>query len=203
MLTHKNLLSNADAGVKMFKVTRKDRFLLFLPMFHAFSFMVCLLLPITVGARVIILKSVKPFSRVIKAVVLGRATFFIAIPPVYNLLSMKRFPRLIFRLLPLRICVSGAAPLPSDTLDRWDANYPVPLLEGYGLTEASPVVSCNPLDGVRKPGSVGVPLPGIEVRIISEDGAVLPHGQVGEITVTGPERHAGIFKRAARNRPTS
>ncbi len=71
----------------------------------------------TVGARVIILKSVKPFSNVIKAVVFGRASFFIAIPPVYNLLSMKRFPRLVFRLLPLRICVSGAAPLPSDTLD--------------------------------------------------------------------------------------
>ncbi len=193
VLTHKNLLSNADAGVKMFKVTRKDRFLLFLPMFHAFSFMVCMLLPITVGARVIILKSVKPFSRVIKAVVLGRATFFIAIPPVYNLLSMKRFPRLIFRLLPLRICVSGAAPLPSDTLERWDKNYPVPLLEGYGLTEASPIVSCNPLDGVRKPGSVGVPLPGIEVRIISEDGAGLPPGQVGEITVRGPNVMRGYL----------
>jgi long-chain acyl-CoA synthetase len=186
VLTHKNLLSNAGACVEMFKVTRKDRFLLFLPMFHAFSFMVCLLLPITVGARVIILKSVKPFSKVIKAVVFGRATFFIAIPPVYSLLSAKRFPRLIFRFLPLRICVSGAAPLPSDTIARWDGNYPVPLLEGYGLTEASPVVSCNPLDGVRKPGSVGVPLPGIEVRIISEEGSQSPTGQVGEIAVRGP-----------------
>jgi long-chain acyl-CoA synthetase len=193
VLTHKNLLSNADACVEMFKVTRKDRFLLFLPMFHAFSFMVCLLLPITVGARVIILKSVKPFSKVMKAVVLGRATFFIAIPPVYSLLSMKRFPRLIFRLIPLRICVSGAAPLPSDTLARWDGNYPVPLLEGYGLTEASPVVSCNPLDGARKPGSVGVPLPGIEVRIISEAGETLPAGQVGEIAVRGPNVMRGYL----------
>ena len=193
VLTHENLLSNADACVKMFKVTRKDRFLLFLPMFHAFSFMVCLLLPVTIGARVIILRSVKPFSNVIKAVVFGRASFFIAIPPVYNLLSMKRFPRLILRLLPLRICVSGAAPLSKDTLARWDKNYPIPLLEGYGLTEASPVVSCNPLDGVRKPGSVGLPLPGMETRILSEDGSDLPRGQVGEIAVRGPNVMKGYL----------
>ncbi len=177
----------------MFKVTRKDRFLLFLPMFHAFSFMVCLLLPVTIGASVIILRSVKPFSNVIKAVVFGRASFFIAIPPVYNLLSMKRFPRLILRLLPLRICVSGAAPLSRDTLARWEKNYPIPLLEGYGLTEASPVVSCNPLDGPRKPGSVGLPLPGVETRILSEDGAELPRGQVGEIAVRGPNVMKGYL----------
>ena len=193
MLTHENLLSNADACVKMFKVTRKDRFLLFLPMFHAFSFMVCLLLPVTIGARVIILRSVKPFSNVIKAVVFGRASFFIAIPPVYNLLSMKRFPRLILRLLPLRICVSGAAPLSKDTLARWEKNYPIPLLEGYGLTEASPVVSCNPLDGARKPGSVGLPLPGVEAQILSEDGAEPPRGQVGEIAVRGPNVMKGYL----------
>ncbi len=193
MLTHENLLSNARSCVEMFKVTRKDRFLLFLPMFHAFSFMVCLLLPVTIGASVIILRSVKPFSNVIKAVVFGRASFFIAIPPVYNLLSMKRFPRLILRLLPLRICVSGAAPLSRDTLARWEKNYPIPLLEGYGLTEAAPVVSCNPLDGARKPGSVGLPLPGVETRILSEDGAELPRGQVGEIIVRGPNVMKGYL----------
>ncbi|MHB8174455.1 MAG: long-chain-fatty-acid--CoA ligase [Nitrospirota bacterium] len=193
VLTHNNLLSNAESCIKMFKVTRKDRFLLFLPMFHAFSFMVCLLLPVTIGARVIILKSLKPFSKVIKAVVFGRASFFIAIPPVYNLLSMKRFPRLVLKLLPLRICVSGAAPLSRDTLARWERNHPIPLLEGYGLTEASPVVSCNPLDGARKPGSVGLPLPGVDVRILSDEGAELPSGQVGEIIVRGPNVMKGYL----------
>ena len=109
---------------EMFKVTRKDRFLLFLPMFHAFSFMVCLLLPITVGARVIVLKSVKPFSNVIKAVVFGRATFSSPSRRFTACCPLKRFPSLVFRLLPLRICVSGAAPLPADTLERWTGTTP-------------------------------------------------------------------------------
>lgn len=185
VLSHRNLLANASASAKAYKVTQRDRFLLFLPMFHAFSFLVCLLLPLTLGARVIILPSVKPFGRVIKAVVFGRATFFVAIPPVYNLLSMKKFPRFIFWLLPLRVCISGAAPLSVDVLERFARNYPVPLLEGYGLTEASPAVSCNPLDGPRKAGSVGIPLPGVEVKIVDADEAELPHGQVGEIIVHG------------------
>ncbi|HLB24919.1 MAG TPA: long-chain fatty acid--CoA ligase, partial [Nitrospirota bacterium] len=185
VLSHGNLLSNASACAEAFRVTKKDRFLLFLPMFHAFSFLVCLLLPLTLGARVIILPSVKPFSRVIKAIIFGGATFFIAIPTVYSVLSMKKFPRIVFPLLRLRLCVSGAAPLPREVIERFARNYPVPLLEGYGLTEASPVVSCNPLDGTRKPGSAGIPIPGVEVRAVSEDGAALPPGQVGEIAVRG------------------
>ena len=186
VLTHGNLLSDADACTAMFKLTRKDRFLLFLPMFHSFSFLVCLLLPFTLGARVIVLPFVKPFSKVVKAVVFGRATFFVAIPAVYNLLSMKKFPKLILRLLALRLCVSGAAPLSRETLDRFAVNYPFPLIEGYGLTEASPVVSCNPIDRERKPGSAGLPLPGVQVRAVDEDGRPLPSGSVGELTVKGP-----------------
>ncbi len=133
VLSHRNLLANAEEAAKAYKVTRRDRFVLFLPMFHAFTFLVCLLLPLSLGARVIILTSVKPFGRVIKAVVFGRATFFVAIPPVYNILSTKKFPRFIFWLLPLRVCISGAAPLSVDALERFARNYPVPLLEGYGL----------------------------------------------------------------------
>jgi long-chain acyl-CoA synthetase len=202
VLTHRNLLSNAAACASMFRVTKNDRFLLFLPMFHAFSFLVCLLLPITLGGRVMILQSVKPFSKVIKAIVIGRASFFVAIPPVYKVLSHKKFPKLLLKLLPLRICVSGAAPLPIDVLTRFSANFPIPLLEGYGLTEASPVVSCNPLDGTRKPGSVGLPLPGVSVRIVSEDGSVLPPGQVGEITVRGKNVMTGYLNNEEATRDT-
>jgi len=193
VLTHGNLLANAASCAVMFKVTHRDRFLLFLPMFHAFSFLVCMLLPVTAGARSIVLTSVKPFNKVIKAIVFGRATFFVAIPAVYNLLSEKKFPRVILRLLALRLCVSGAAPLPAEVLERFSANYPFPLLEGYGLTEASPVVSCNPLDGVRKAGSVGIPVPGVEVRAVDGGGAALPAGEVGEIAVRGPNVMKGYL----------
>ncbi|MBI5190602.1 MAG: long-chain fatty acid--CoA ligase [Nitrospirae bacterium] len=193
ILTHRNLISNATACAEAFRITKRDRFLLFLPMFHAFSLTVCLLLPFSVGARVFVLPSVKPFSKVIKAVVLGRITFFVAIPGVYNILSMKKFPRLLMRLLPLRLCVSGAAPLPGETLERFTKNFPFPLLEGYGLTETSPVVSVNPRDGVCKPGSVGLPVPGVLVRIVDEAGLVLPAGHVGEITVRGPNVMRGYL----------
>jgi len=193
VLTHVNLLSNALSAAAAFKVTRRDRFLLFLPMFHSFSLLVCIILPVAVGARIIALKSVRPFSNVVKGVLFGRATFFVAIPAVYNLLSMKKFPRLILWLLPLRLCVSGAAPLPADTLDRFAKNYPFPLLEGYGLTETSPVVSCNPLDGVRKPGSVGIPIPGVEVKIVDDEERELTKGEVGEIIVKGPNVMRGYL----------
>ena len=186
VLTHKNLLSNAMACATMFRVTKKDRFLLFLPMFHAFSFLVCVILPLCVGSSVIILPSIKPFSKVLKAVVFGRATFFVAIPQVYNILSTKKFPKLLMRLLPLRLCVSGAAPLPGDTLERFSSRFPFPLLEGYGLTEASPVVSCNPIFGEHRPGSAGLPIPGVTVKVVDGSGAELPAGQVGEILVSGP-----------------
>ena len=202
VLTHKNLLSNADSAAGMFRVDSRDRMLLFLPMFHSFTFLVCLLLPLSIGARVYVLSSVKPFSRVIKAVLFGRASFFVAIPPVYNLLSYKRFPRFIFWLLRLRLCVSGAAPLSGEVLGRWAKNYPIPLLEGYGLTEAAPVVSCNPLDGERKAGSVGIPIPGVEVKVVDQEEAELPPGQVGELIVKGPNVMRGYWNNEAATRET-
>ena len=202
VLTHRNLLSNADSAAGMFKVKRSDRMLLFLPMFHSFTFLVCMILPLSIGASVYVLPSVKPFSKVIKAVLFGRATFFVAIPSVYNLLSYKKFPRFIFWLLRLRLCVSGAAPLSGEALGRWAKNYPVPLIEGYGLTEASPVVSCNPLDGDRKAGSVGIPIPGVEVKVVDQEEAELPPGQVGEIIVKGPNVMLGYWNNETATRET-
>lgn len=193
VLTHSNLLSNAAACAQAFRITRHDRFVLFLPMFHAFAFLVCMLLPATVGARVVVLASVKPFSKVIKAVFFGRATVFVAIPAVYNILSMKSFPRLFMRLTALRLCVSGAAPLSGEVLERFARNFPFPLLEGYGLTETSPVVSCNPLKGKRKPGSVGIPVPGVHVKIVDDSEKELPPGEVGEIIVKGPNVMKGYL----------
>jgi long-chain acyl-CoA synthetase len=193
VLTHDNLLSNASSAAEAYHVTKRDRLLLFLPMFHAFSFLVCMLLPVSVGASVIILKGVKPFDNVVKAVLWGRATFFVAIPAVYNLLAHKKFPRLVMKLLALRICVSGAAPLPADTLTRFSENIGIPLLEGYGMTETSPVVSCNPLVGIRKPGSVGIPIPGVEVKVAGEDERELGPHKVGEIIVKGPNVMRGYL----------
>jgi long-chain acyl-CoA synthetase len=93
----------------------------------------------------------------------------------------------------LRLFVSGAAQLPGVTLAKFDRKFHFPLLEGYGLSEASPVVSFNPIRGVRKAGSVGLPLPDVGVKIFDDHGRELPPGQVGEIVVRGPNVMQGYY----------
>lgn len=199
MLTHSNLISNADSCMRVMKISHKDRILLFLPLFHSFSFTVCVILPIYAGAMIVLLPSVKPFSNVINAIFKERITFFIGVPTIYNILSRKRIPflvRLILRyLMNIRACISGAAPLPVETIYNFEKRFNVPLLEGYGLTEASPVVSVNPLNGLRKPSSVGPPIPGVEVAVVGDDGRRLPTGEVGELIIKGPNVMKGYFNR--------
>lgn len=199
MLTHKNLLSNAEACRKAMHIVQKDRILLFLPLFHSFSFTVCVILPVYAGAQIVLLESVRPFSRIIKSVFKERITLFVAVPTVYTILVRKKMPplmRFFLRfLLNIRACVSGASSLPAETMHAFEKRLGLPLIEGYGLTEASPVVSVNPLKGVRKPSSVGRPLPGIEAVVVGEDGKRLPNGEVGELIVKGPNVMKGYYNR--------
>jgi long-chain acyl-CoA synthetase len=91
--------------------------------------------------------------------------------------------------------VSGAAPLPVETLRQFSERYPVPLIEGYGLSEASPVVSLNPIHGLRKPGSIGLPITNVEVSIRNDAGEELPRGRIGEVCVRGGNVMMGYWKR--------
>jgi long-chain acyl-CoA synthetase len=197
MLTHSNLVSNAEACIHVMSFSPSDRILLFLPLFHSFSFTVCVLVPIFSGARIVLLESVKPFSKVIRSIFVDRITFFVAVPTIYNILSRKRVPfviRLFFRyIVRIRACVSGASALPESTLHSIEKLFGIPLLEGYGLTEASPVVAVNPLKGRRKPGSVGPPLPGIQVATIDDEGKKNDPDSVGELVVKGPGVMKGYF----------
>ncbi len=206
MLTHKNLISNAEASVKAMEVSRSDRFLLFLPLFHSFAFTTCVLVPIYSGASIVLLKSVKPFSMVIKSIFKDRITLFAAVPTIYNILSRKKMPfpikYLLKFLINIRVCISGAAALPADTIRAFESRFKVPLIEGYGLTEASPAVSVNPLKGVRKPSSVGLSLPGVEVAVVGEDGIKVPAGETGELIVKGPNVMKGYFNKEEETRNT-
>ena len=199
MLTHKNLLSNAEASAAALHVTGKDRFLLFLPLFHSFSFTACVLVPLYSGATIILLKSVKPFSKVINSIFKDRITLFAGVPTIYNILSKKKLPFLLKFvlkfLIKIRACISGAAALPESTLQAFEERFDVPLIEGYGLTEASPVVAVNPLKGIRKPASVGFPVPGVEVSVVGEKGEELPAGGIGELIVKGPNVMKGYFNK--------
>ncbi len=196
LLTHRNFITNARAATQIIHVTGKDRFVVFLPLFHSFTYTVCVILPLLTGARIVILPSVRPFQRVVKSLIVDRITLFVAIPTVYKILAEKDMPWFIKLLLNLRLCVSGAAPLPVRVIKEFEAAFKVPLLEGYGLTESSPVVSINPMEkGRNKPGTVGLPLPGTEVKVVDDEGKILPCGKPGELAVKGPSVMQGYLNR--------
>jgi long-chain acyl-CoA synthetase len=193
MLTHHNIASNVQSCTAVLEETSDDRLTLFLPMFHSFMLTVCIFMPLSLGAGIVLIKSVHPFRSALREMIRHRATIFIGIPQVYQALAQAKIPFWLHWMLKFRMAVSGAAPLPQETIRQFEQKMRFPLLEGYGLSEASPVVSFNPIHGVRKPGSVGLPLPGIEVKIFDDHDNELPAGQVGEIVVRGPNVMQGYF----------
>jgi long-chain acyl-CoA synthetase len=196
-LSHSNILSNIKDCSEVIKLSRKDCFICFLPLFHSFASTVCMLLPIYRGAKVVIMRAVRPFKRVIRAIFKNRVTIFVGVPSIYNILSEAKIPR--FKLFlgiflnPVRLCISGAAALPFKVWHRFEKRFRRPLLQGYGLTEASPVVSLSPLKGKRKAESVGVPLSSIKVKVVDREGRDLPLGEIGELLVKGPNVMKGYY----------
>jgi len=151
-------------------------------------------MPIRIGASIVIAKSLHQFKKVFKRILLKRVSIFVAIPPIYDLLSKSKPPWIFRKLLKIRLCISGAAPLSSVTLKDFETNWGIPLLEGYGLSEASPVVSLNPLKGIRKISSVGLPIDGVTVKIVDQDEGELQVGNIGEIIVRGKNVMKGYYK---------
>jgi long-chain acyl-CoA synthetase len=197
LLTHGNIITNARAVTDVIRVTCRDRMVVFLPLFHSFTFTVCVVLPLLAGAAITVRPGVRPFSRVVRSLITDRITLFVAIPTVYKILAEKNMPWFLKLLLNLRLCVSGAAPLPVRVIREFEAAFRVPLLEGYGLTEASPVVSVNPFEpGRNRPGTVGLPLPGIRVKVVDDEGRSVPVGSPGELAVQGPGVMRGYLNRA-------
>ncbi len=196
MLSHSNLASNVISSVSALKITSRDRFLLILPMFHSFTLTVCILIPLYVGARIVIIKSVRPFQKVLRSIFLNRVTIIVGIPPLFDILKNLSLPAILQVFLRVKVCISGAAPLSVETLKTFKKRFSkITLLEGYGLTEASPVVSFNPLQGIQKPGSIGLPLPGVEVKVVREDESEAACGEIGELILKGPNVMMGYLNR--------
>ena len=181
MLTHGNLLHNVASCREVLKAVRGDRFVAVLPMFHSFTLTVSILLPLLVGGSVLVMKSVQNPKSVLDEIRRRQATILATVPPFFRALMNAQDAK----DFPLRLCISGGAPLPLDLLQTFNARMPVPLIEGYGLSEASPVVSLPPLAGPWKEGSIGVPVPGVEMSVQDETGLMLEAGQTGEICVRG------------------
>lgn len=189
MLSHGNLLSNVESCRQVLAAFEGDRFAVVLPMFHSFMLTVCVLLPVLVGGSLVLIRSLHPPKNIIQEIIQHQATILPCIPQFFRALANAHLPP----CLPLRICISGGAPLPVEILREFNQKMPIPLIEGYGLSEASPVVSMNPLKGPWKDGSIGLPVPDVEVSVQNDAGKVLAPGETGEICVRGPNVMLGYW----------
>ncbi len=195
MLTYKNIFADILGINEIVKITPKDRFIAYLPMFHSFTLTVNILLPLYAGAGVVIIKSIMPFSNIIKQTLLRGVTIFTGVPDVYSALSRAKLPFYFHWFNKVRFYVSGAAALPGEVLERFSKKFKKgKLLEGYGLSETSPVVAVN-RPHLQKPGSVGPAIPGVEVKIVNDELVEVPLGEAGEIIVKGDNVMKGYYKR--------
>ena len=181
MLSHGNLLHNVESCRLCLHTVPGDRFAVLLPLFHSYMLTVGLFLPLLAGASIVLVKSLHPVRNAIQEIFSRAATVLPAIPQFYRSLANAEVPV----PLPLRVCISGSAPLPVQVLKDFERKFGIPLIEGYGLSEASPVVAKNPLDATRKPGSIGLPIPNVEMSVQDDSGRALGMEEIGEICVRG------------------
>jgi long-chain acyl-CoA synthetase len=194
MLTHDNLLANVASVIEALQVQRHghDVFITVLPMFHAFGATTGFLAPIAAGATVVALPQFAP-EATCRAVQETRATVFLGVPTMYAMMANLP-PEATYDLGSLRCGISGGAAMPESVLRRFEQRYGVRIYEGDGPTECSPVTCVNPIGGRTKLSSVGVPLPGVEMKILDEEGRELPAGDVGEVCVRGRNVMKGYWK---------
>ena len=197
MLTHGNLASNVISCAQIFKITDDDCFLCLLPMFHSFAWTTCVVIPLYLNLKVVIVANVMPASKWLGAMGSEKVTVILAVPQIYAVLSKeaKGLKRLYLRFWPfknVRFGVSGAAPLTQEIKDRFEEKIGVPILEGYGLTETSPVVSVN-TEELQKIKSVGPAIPAVSTIVLDDDGKEVPRNKEGELCIKGPNVFRGYW----------
>jgi long-chain acyl-CoA synthetase len=199
MLSHGNLLHNIESCRVVLSTVEDDCFAVILPLFHTYMMTVGILLPFTcIGGSMVLVKSLHPPRAMLQEIFSRRATILPAVPAFFRMLVAAPIPTPI----PIRIFISGSAPLPLQTLHEFEEKFKVPLIEGYGLSEASPVVSKNPLKGVRKAGSIGIPIANVEMSIQDDGGKILGAGETGEICVRGGNVMQGYWNQPEETKKT-
>lgn len=191
MLTHANATAMSRTMAESMQMTAEDHCLLLLPLFHVNALMVSLLAPLQVGAQLTIMGGFDA-GKFYDTVEQLRPTYFSAVPTIYALLLTRAEGRQL-DMSSLRFAVCGAAPATRELLAAAEEFFDVPILEGYGLTEATCASAVNPINGPRKPGTVGPALPGQRIRIVDENLQDVPTGQTGEVVISGPTVMAGYL----------
>jgi len=197
MLTHRNLMANVRQCRTVLREVgiSAEVFLGLLPYFHVYGLTVCVNFAVACAATMVPIARFIP-AQTIKIIAKTRPTIFPGAPAIYA--ALLRQPEAATATLgSIRYCVSGSAPMPGELYERFTAMTGAKILEGYGLTEASPITHVNPLEALRKPGSIGLPFPGTEARIVDmETGTMeLAPGEQGELAVRGPQVMSGYWNR--------
>ena len=198
MLSHANIVANVEQIVGWVPdgfIVGRPKMLGVLPLFHVFAMTVVQNFALRLGAEMILLPRFD-LDQVMDVIASKKPTLFPGVPTIYTAINAaaEKGGR---DLSSIQVCISGGAPLPADVRARFETLTGCRLLEGYGLTEASPVVTCNPVIGVDRPGSIGLPLPGtvVEIRTPVTAEARLGVGEKGELCVRGPQVMLGYWNR--------
>ncbi len=198
MLTHRNLVTNCESSIKRITLTRRDVTLCILPMFHSFAWTAIVLTSTRLTLKCVIFSSIAPPRPWLKAMGEHGVTLFAAVPQVYAALAREARDwktRLFLRLWAFRKvrgAVSGAAPLPPSVAAAFAAAVGVDIIEGWGLTETSPVATIAPPDALKL-GFVGTPIDGVKIKIVDDEEKELPLGAEGEICVAGDNVMKGYW----------
>jgi long-chain acyl-CoA synthetase len=199
MLSHFNLRANAEQGRAWVPGMREGAEVFYgvLPLFHAYGMTLCLTFAMSVGARLVLFPKFD-VGLVLAAFARHPATFMPAVPPIYDALQREAKRRKV-DLSGIRFSISGAMSLPVAIVERWEEATGGLLVEGYGMTETSPVAVGNPIGPSRRPGTVGVPFPSTEIRVVDPEDPSIERGpaEAGELLLRGPQVFSGYWNRPA------
>jgi long-chain acyl-CoA synthetase len=196
ILSHRNILANVVQISSWFPDLRwgGERFLAVLPFSHVFGMTVCMNLPLFTGCYCSILPRFE-LDELLKTLQKRKISLFPGVPTIFA--AIMNHPRIqSYDLSSIRFCITGSAPMPLEVLRKFENLTGSVIIEGYGLTEASPVTHCNPIEGTRKPGSIGIPIPDTECKIMDLEYGTeeMPVLKEGELVVRGPQVMQGYWK---------
>lgn len=197
VLSHRNLLVNSLQGQAWLPGPKPGAEVFYgvLPMFHAFGLTLCITSAMSMGARLVLFPAFDP-ELVLKAARRNPPTFLPAVPPIYDRMLTAADAAGV-SLASIRFAISGAMALPPALVERWEAGTESLLVEGYGMTESSPIIAVNPVASNRRAGTVGLPLPNIEIRVVDPERPGVQRGfdEAGELLVRGPQVFSGYWNR--------
>ena len=196
MLTHANLSANLQQTRAWFTGLEPAREVLLtaLPLFHAFGMTAAMNFPVSIAGAMVLIPDPRDIKTIVRSIAQERITLLPAVPAIFN--AILNYPGLArFDLTSVKRCFSGSAPLAEEVLRRFEALTGARIVEGFGLSEASPVTHMNPLQGVRKAGSIGIPIPDTDSKTVSlEDGVTeTAPGEPGELVIRGPQIMRGYW----------